>query len=38
MGRPSILKAEAAKTGGTVTATYIGGRCIPVMSGTIELA
>ncbi len=38
MGRPSILQAEAEKKNGTVTATYIGGRCVPVMSGTIELA
>lgn len=38
MGRPSILKAEADKNNGTVTATYIGGRCVAVMSGTIELA
>jgi trans-2,3-dihydro-3-hydroxyanthranilate isomerase len=38
MGRPSLLQAEAEKTGGIVTATMIGGRCIPVMSGTIDLA
>jgi trans-2,3-dihydro-3-hydroxyanthranilate isomerase len=38
MGRPSLLQAEAEKRDGTVTATYIGGRCVPVMSGTIELA
>jgi len=38
MGRPSLLHAEAEKTGGVVTATYIGGRCVPVMSGTIDLA
>ena len=38
MGRPSLLKAEADKKDGTVTATYIGGRCVPVMSGIIELA
>lgn len=38
MGRPSILQAQADKNSGTVTATYIGGRCIPVMSGTIDLA
>jgi len=38
MGRPSLLHAEAEKKNGTVTATYIGGRCVPVMSGTIELA
>jgi trans-2,3-dihydro-3-hydroxyanthranilate isomerase len=38
MGRPSLLRAEAEKTGGVVTATMIGGRCVPVMSGTIDLA
>ena len=38
MGRPSLLQAEAEKKKGIVTATYIGGRCVPVMSGTIELA
>ncbi len=38
MGRPSLLQAQAEKTDGVVTATYIGGRCVPVMSGTIDLA
>ena len=38
MGRPSILKAEADKKNGTLTVIYIGGRCMPVMSGTIDLA
>jgi trans-2,3-dihydro-3-hydroxyanthranilate isomerase len=38
MGRPSLLEAEAEKRGGVITATYIGGRCVPVMSGTIDLA
>jgi trans-2,3-dihydro-3-hydroxyanthranilate isomerase len=38
MGRPSLLMAEADKKDGTVTATYIGGRCVPVMAGTIDLA
>jgi len=38
MGRPSLLQAEAEKENGIVTATYIGGRCVPVMSGTIEVA
>jgi trans-2,3-dihydro-3-hydroxyanthranilate isomerase len=38
MGRPSLLQAEAEKKGGVVTATYIGGRCVPVMSGTIDLS
>jgi trans-2,3-dihydro-3-hydroxyanthranilate isomerase len=37
MGRPSLLEAEAEKRGGVVTATAIGGRCVPVMSGVIEL-
>ena len=37
MGRPSILQAQAEKKNGTVTATTIGGRCVPVMSGTIDL-
>jgi len=37
MGRPSLLLAEAEKKNGVVTATYIGGRCVPVMSGTLEL-
>ena len=38
MGRPSVLKAEAEKKDGVVTATYIGGSCVPVMSGTIDPA
>jgi trans-2,3-dihydro-3-hydroxyanthranilate isomerase len=38
MGRPSLLLAEAEKKDGVVTATYIGGRCVPVMSGTMDLA
>ena len=37
MGRPSLLQAEAEKRNGVVTATYIGGHCVPVMSGTLEL-
>ncbi len=38
MGRPSLLTAHAEKQDGAVTATFIGGRCVPVMSGTIDLA
>jgi trans-2,3-dihydro-3-hydroxyanthranilate isomerase len=38
MGRPSLLQAQAEKRGGVVTATFIGGRCVPVMSGSIELS
>lgn len=37
MGRPSILEASAEKKAGNVTATYIGGKCAPMMSGTIDL-
>jgi trans-2,3-dihydro-3-hydroxyanthranilate isomerase len=37
MGRPSILQAEAEKKNGAVTATFIGGRCRAVMSGSIDL-
>lgn len=38
MGRPSVLEASAEKKGRKVVATYIGGRCVPMMSGTIDLA
>jgi len=38
MGRPSMLLAEAEKKDGSVITTYIGGRCMPVMSGAIDLA
>jgi trans-2,3-dihydro-3-hydroxyanthranilate isomerase len=37
MGRPSILQACAEKRAGKVTATHIGGRCVEMMTGTIEL-
>jgi trans-2,3-dihydro-3-hydroxyanthranilate isomerase len=37
MGRPSILEASAEKKSGKVVATYIGGRCMPMMSGVIDL-
>jgi trans-2,3-dihydro-3-hydroxyanthranilate isomerase len=37
MGRASMLHAEATKQDGAVTATFIGGNCVPVMTGTIEL-
>jgi trans-2,3-dihydro-3-hydroxyanthranilate isomerase len=37
MGRPSVLDASAEKRGGTVAETRIGGRCVPVLSGTIEV-
>jgi trans-2,3-dihydro-3-hydroxyanthranilate isomerase len=37
MGRPSIIEACAEKKAGKVTATYIGGRCMPMMSGTLDI-
>ncbi len=38
MGRPSVLDAAADKRDGIVVATFIGGTCVPIMSGTITLA
>ena len=38
MGRPSLLEASADKKAGQVTATHVGGRCVPVMTGVIDLA
>lgn len=37
MGRSSLVEAMAAKRNGVVTATKVGGRCIPVMSGTLTI-
>jgi trans-2,3-dihydro-3-hydroxyanthranilate isomerase len=37
MGRPSLMETMAEKRGGHVTATFIGGACVPVTSGTIAL-
>ncbi len=37
MGRPSVLQACAEKKAGKMAATYIGGRCVEMMSGTIEV-
>jgi trans-2,3-dihydro-3-hydroxyanthranilate isomerase len=37
MGRPSVLDATAEKKAGKVVATYIGGRCVPMLSGSIDL-
>ncbi len=35
LGRPSYLDASAIKSGGAVTATFVGGRCVPVMRGVL---
>jgi trans-2,3-dihydro-3-hydroxyanthranilate isomerase len=37
LGRPSLMRAIAEKADGTVTKTFIGGGCKPVMSGVIDL-
>ena len=37
MGRPSILEAAAEKKAGRVVATYIGGKCVPMLMGEIEV-
>jgi trans-2,3-dihydro-3-hydroxyanthranilate isomerase len=37
MGRPSLLEAMAEKRNGEITALSIGGRCVPMMRGTLEL-
>jgi trans-2,3-dihydro-3-hydroxyanthranilate isomerase len=37
MGRPSLLEAMAQKRDGVVTATFIGGACVPVMHGTLQV-
>ncbi len=37
MGRPSRLEATAEKRGGRVTATAIGGACVAMMRGTLEI-
>jgi trans-2,3-dihydro-3-hydroxyanthranilate isomerase len=37
MGRPSILETQAHKVAGIVTAMLVGGKCVPVMRGTIAL-
>ena len=37
MGRPSLLEAGAEKRGGKVIGMWIGGRCMPMMRGTLEV-
>ena len=37
MGRPSLLEAAAVKKDGRIACLSIGGRCVMVMRGTIEL-
>jgi trans-2,3-dihydro-3-hydroxyanthranilate isomerase len=37
MGRPSLLLGRTTKSQGAVTATHIGGRCVTVFEGTLDL-
>jgi trans-2,3-dihydro-3-hydroxyanthranilate isomerase len=37
MGRPSLLEASAEKRDGRVTGMWIGGRCVPMMQGVLEI-
>ena len=37
MGRPSLLHARAKKSGGEVVASYIGGACVMVAEGAMEV-
>jgi len=37
MGRPSLLEAAAEKKAGTVANMWIGGRCVTMMRGNLEL-
>jgi trans-2,3-dihydro-3-hydroxyanthranilate isomerase len=37
MGRPSILDGTAVKQGGRVVDTFIGGRCVPMLRGALDL-
>jgi trans-2,3-dihydro-3-hydroxyanthranilate isomerase len=37
MGRPSVLEACAEKKDGKVITTHIGGRCVQMMSGTLDI-
>ena len=37
MGRPSLMEASATKRDGQVAITRIGGRCVPLMRGTLTI-
>jgi trans-2,3-dihydro-3-hydroxyanthranilate isomerase len=38
MGRPSLLRARADKVDGVVRKTFVGGACVLVSEGLIEIA
>jgi trans-2,3-dihydro-3-hydroxyanthranilate isomerase len=37
MGRPSLLEADAEKRSGNIVSLSIGGRCVTMMRGTLEV-
>jgi trans-2,3-dihydro-3-hydroxyanthranilate isomerase len=37
MGRPSLLEAGAEKKNGKIVSLSIGGRCMPMMRGVLEV-
>ena len=37
MGRPSMLTVTVEKQGGSVTRVRVGGRCVPIMEGTLTV-
>jgi len=37
MGRPSTLLVRAEKTSGAVTATWVGGSCVMVSEGFVQV-
>jgi trans-2,3-dihydro-3-hydroxyanthranilate isomerase len=37
LGRPSLLEASAEKRGGKIVGMAIGGRCVPMMRGVLEV-
>jgi trans-2,3-dihydro-3-hydroxyanthranilate isomerase len=38
MGRPSLLLTRVRKRNGKIESAHVGGRCVPVMKGTLDLA
>ena len=38
LGRPSLLLTRVRKQNGVVVSSHVGGRCVPMMEGTFQLA
>jgi len=37
MGRPSMLTVTVEKQGGSIARVRVGGRCVPLMEGTLTV-